>query len=268
MASDSSHVGSALAEDREFDEVDDGLDARARMGFLEHLDELRRRILYSLWAVLACLAVTFWFWRPMFLYLVSYFQAHSAGGDVIYTKATSGFMFSLKLSAISALIVASPFVFSQIWLFVAPGLYSREKRMAIPFVFFSSLLFFAGALFAHFVGFPTMWEFLASYQLGGVRFLPQLDDTFGFYAYTILGTGLVFQMPMLVFTLAKFGMVTAGFMARKLKYAVLIIFVVAAVITPSADVVSQTVIAAPMIVLYLVSIGVAWVFGKKKPREA
>src|SRR5262245_43385961 len=187
MASDSSNIGSVLAEDREFDEVDDGLDARGRMGFLDHLDELRRRILYSLWAVLACLAVTFWFWEPMYVYLVSYFKEYSNGGEVVYTSAAAGFMFSLKLSAIAALLLASPFVFSQIWFFVAPGLYSKEKRMAIPFVFFSTLLFLSGAMFAHFVGFPTMWKFLASYQIGGVKFLPNLDDTFGFYAYTILG---------------------------------------------------------------------------------
>ena len=267
MSPDSSHIGSTLTDDREFDEVDDGLDARARMGFLDHLDELRRRILYSLWMVLGCLSITFWFWQPMFLYLVEYFRVNSNGGQVIYNNATAGFMFSLKLSGIAALIAASPFVFSQIWFFVAPGLYSKEKRLAVPFVFFSTLLFISGAAFAHFVGFPTMWQFLASYQIGGVKFLPTLDDTFGFYAYTVLGSGLVFQLPMLVFTLARFGLVTAGFMLKNFKYAVLIIFIVAAIITPSADVMSQVVIAAPMLVLYIISIGVAWIFGKPKRKN-
>jgi len=267
MSTDSSHAGQALAGDRAFAEADQGLDERSRMGFLDHLDELRRRILYSLWAVLGCLAVTFWFWQPMFLYLVSYFHSHSGGGEVIYTKATAGFLFSLKVSALAALLAASPFVFTQVWLFVAPGLYAREKRMAVPFIFFSSVLFLAGAAFAHLVGFPTMWRFLASYQIGGVKFLPQLDDTFGFYVYTLLGAGTVFQMPMLVYALARFGIVTAGFLIRKMKYAILIIFVVAALITPSADVVSQSVIAAPMIVLYIISIGVAWLFAKKRTAE-
>ena len=265
----SSNISSThpLVADRDAED-DDGLDARARMGFLDHLDELRRRLLYSIIAVASCLAVTFWYWEPMFTYLVTYFKINSNGGEVVYTNATSGFMFSLKVSAVAALIVAAPFVFSQIWLFVAPGLYSKEKRMAIPFVFFSSLLFFCGAAFAHIIGFPTMWQFLASYQIAGVRFLPNLDDTFTFYTYTILGSGLVFQMPMLVFTLARFGLVTAGFLLRKTKYAILIIFIVAAIITPSADVVSQTVIAAPMIVLYAISIGVAWLFGKKRPKAS
>lgn len=264
MTTDSSRIGQAIADDSDLAAAEE-LDERSRMGFLDHLDELRRRILYSLYAVLACLAVTFWYWEPMFRYLVTYFKENSQGGEVVYTKAAAGFMFSLKVSGLAALVVAAPFVFMQIWLFVAPGLYRREKRMAIPFVFFSSALFFTGAAFAHFIGFPTMWRFLASYQIAGVRFLPQLDDTFGFYVYTLLGAGAVFQLPMLVFALARFGLVTARFLARHFKYAVLIIFVLAAVITPSADVVSQTVIAAPMIVLYVVSIGVAWMFGKKRP---
>ncbi|MCC7009324.1 MAG: twin-arginine translocase subunit TatC [Acidobacteria bacterium] len=267
MSTDSSRIGQTIAHDAEFEQAEE-LDDRSRMGFLDHLDELRRRILYSLYAVLGCVAVTFWYWEPMFRYLVSYFRDNSAGGEVVYTNATAGFMFSLKVSGLAALVVASPFVFMQVWLFVAPGLYRREKRMAVPFVFFSSLLFFAGAAFAHYVGFPTMWRFLASYQIAGVKFLPQLDDTFGFYVYTLLGAGIVFQLPMLVFALARFGLVTAKFLARHFKYAVLVIFVLAAVITPSADVVSQTVIAAPMIVLYIVSIGVAWLFGKKRPADA
>jgi sec-independent protein translocase protein TatC len=113
-----------------------------------------------------------------------------------------------------------------------------------------------------------MWKFFASYQLENVKFLATLDDTFSFYVYTLLGAGAVFQMPIVVFFLARFGIVTAGFLARKIKYAVLIIFIVAAVITPSADVVTQTVFAAPMLVLYILSIGVAWIFGKKRPRIA
>jgi len=147
-------------------------------------------------------------------------------------------------------------------------LYAREKRVVVPFVFFSSILFLGGAGFAHFIAFPMMWSFFASYQLYGVQFLPTLDLTLSFYIKIILGLGLIFQMPILVFFLARFGMVTAGFLVRKIKYAVLIIVIVAAVITPSADVVTQMVFAAPMFVLYLVSIIVAWMFGKKKTTEA
>jgi sec-independent protein translocase protein TatC len=237
---------------------------RSRMSFLEHLDELRRRILYSIYALAVCFAVTFWFWSEMYGYLVQYFVHNAPGTKLIYNQPMAGFMFSLKISGLAALIAASPFIFSQVWIFVAPGLYAREKRMAIPFVFFSSLLFIGGAAFAHLVAFPMMWRFFASYQLYDVQFLPTLDLTLSLYIKVIIGLGLIFQMPILVFFLARFGVVTAGFLWRKIKYAILIIVIVAAIATPSADVFSQLVFAAPMFVLYLVSIAVAWIFGKKK----
>jgi sec-independent protein translocase protein TatC len=163
------------------------------------------------------------------------------------------------------LIIASPFIFTQMWLFVAPGLYSKEKRLVVPFVLFSTLLFVSGAGFAHFVAFPAMWKFFASYQgLGGIKWLQNIDDTFTFYIGVILGLGLVFQLPLLVFFLSKFGVVSAKFLLKHFKYAVLAIFVIAAVITPSADVMTQLVFAAPMLGLYIVSIGVAAVFGKRR----
>jgi sec-independent protein translocase protein TatC len=237
---------------------------RSRMSFLEHLDELRRRILYSIYALAACFAVAFWFWSDMYGYLAQYFVQNAPGTRLVYTQPMAGFMFSLKIAGLAALIGASPFIFSQVWIFVAPGLYAREKRMAIPFVFFSSLLFIGGAVFAHLVAFPMMWRFFAGYQLYGVEFLPTLDLTLSLYIKVIVGLGLIFQMPILVFFLARFGMVTASFLVRKIKYAILIIVVVAAIATPSADVMTLLVFAAPMFVLYLVSIVVAWIFGKRR----
>lgn len=258
MASDST-LAAAIRED------DDAADDRGRMTFLEHLDELRRRLLYSVYVLIACCAITFYFWEPLFTYYVGYFGAQ--GGKLVFTQPMAGFMFSLKISALAGLAVASPFLFTQLWLFVAPGLYAREKRVVIPFVFFSSVLFFAGAYFAHTIAFPSMWNFFASYeQAGALEFLPTLDLTFSFYVKMVLGLGLVFQMPMLVFFLARFGVVTAGFMVKQFKFAVLLIVVIAAVITPSGDPVNLAVFSAPMLVLYIFSIGVAWLFGKKRPK--
>lgn len=253
---------SATPADMPIDDEQEHTDDHSRMSFLEHLDELRKRILYSVYALLAVCFVTFWYWQPMFEYLVSYFQQY--GGKMVYNQPMSGFMFSLKISALSALIITSPFLFMQAWLFVAPGLYAKEKKVVIPFVICSSLLFAGGAVFAHKIAFPLMWKFFASYQLAGVEFLPTLDLTFSFYVKVIIGLGLVFQMPILVFFLSRFGIVSAKFLVAKFKYAVLIIFIVAAIVTPSADIVSQAVIAGPMLVLYGVSIVVAWVFGKKR----
>jgi sec-independent protein translocase protein TatC len=177
-------------------------------------------------------------------------------------------MFWFKIGIFAGLILASPFIFAQLWFFVAPGLYTREKKVVIPFVVFSTLLFFSGASFSHFVAFPMMWTFFGTFARQDLlAFMPNIDVTFGFYMKMVLAIGLVFQMPMLVFFLARFGIVTARFLLAKFKYAVLIIFVVAAIITPSSDMVSQTVLAAPMIVLYGISIGVAWAFGKKKKKR-
>lgn len=253
--------GQAIAAD-ERDEFSEDVDDRSRMSFLDHLDELRRRILYSLYAVIASCLLTFWFVGQMFDYLTLYFQRY--GGQLIYTQPMGGFMFSLKIGALAGLILASPFVFSQVWLFVAPGLYAREKKVVIPFVVSSSALFLSGAWFAHAVGFPAMWRFFASYETTALSFLPDLSIVFGFYVKVVLGMGLVFQMPILVFFLAKFGVITARFMLKKFKYAVLGIFIIAAAITPSGDAVTLTVFAAPMLALYLLSVMVAWVFGKKR----
>jgi sec-independent protein translocase protein TatC len=264
MTPNSSHTGDAYADDAFVGE--EAKDDRSRMSFLDHLDELRRRILYSLYAVIACCAATLWYWDRMFRYLVTYFQAN--GGTLIYNRPAGAFMFSLKVGVLSGAILAAPFVFSQLWLFVAPGLYAKEKKVVVPFVICASSLFFGGAAFGHFVAFPSMWKFFASYQIAGLQFFPTIDDTFSFYVKTLLSVGVVFQMPVLVFFLARFGVVTAKFMITHLKYAVLIIFIIAALVTPSPDMVSQVIFAAPMLVLYLVSIVVAWIFGKKRPVAA
>lgn len=265
MSSDTTRVGPLMADD-EFTDTEEGLTDRSKMSFLDHLDELRRRILYSLYVLVACGAVTFYYWDPLFRFYVRYFQAY--GGKLIYTQPMAGFMFSLQISALAALIISSPFIFSQIWLFIAPGLYAKEKRVVVPFVFFSSLFFFGGGYFAHRVAFPAMWRFFASYEIDGLGFMPSLDVVFSMYVKTVLGVGLVFQLPMLVFFLARFGIVSARLMIRYFKYAVLVIIIVAAIITPTQDPVTLSIFAGPMLGLYVLSIGVAWLFGKKRPKEA
>jgi len=264
MSADGADPGTSLATTDATDEEE--LEERSRMSFLEHLDELRRRILYSFYVLIGCCLATFAVWRPLYEHLVAYFGEH--GGQLIYTRPMAGFVFSLKISALAGLIIASPFLFAQVWLFVAPGLYAREKKVIVPFVFFSSLFFFAGAYFAHRVAFPSMWAFFAGYEVaGGLGYLPDLDLTFGLYVKTILGLGLVFQMPMMVFFLARFGIISAGLMLRHFKYAFLGIVVVAAIITPTSDPVNLALFTAPMLVLYLISIGVAWLFGKKRSAD-
>ncbi|MBI3490551.1 MAG: twin-arginine translocase subunit TatC, partial [Acidobacteria bacterium] len=158
----------------------------------------------------------------------------------------------------------------QVWMFIAPGLYSKEKRMAYPFVFFTTMGFLAGAAFNHYIAFSFMMAFFASFNTPDLAFMPKLEDVFGLYSKMLIGMGVVFQMPTVVYFLAKLRLVTARFLAAHFKYAFLLIFIIAAVITPTGDMMTQTIFAAPMVGLYLLSIAVAWVVGPKreKPTES
>jgi sec-independent protein translocase protein TatC len=173
-------------------------------------------------------------------------------------------MLYIKVGLLSGLFVAMPFILWQLWLFIAPGLYSHEKRFAIPFVLFSSIFFFAGALFCHYIAFPATWRFFLGFESDLVHFMPKLGPTFSLYTKMVLAFGAIFQMPVLVLALARMGVITAGFLVKHTKYAVLIIFILGAVLSPGGDISSQVMMAGPMLVLYAISIGVAWIFGKKK----
>ena len=162
--------------------------------------------------------------------------------------------------------MASPYIMLQVWLFIAPGLYSNEKKLAIPFVLFTTVGFMAGAAFNHYISFPYMMVFFASFNTPDLAFMPKLEDVFGLYSKMLIGMGLVFQMPAVVYFLARMRLVTAGFLVRNFKYAILIIFIAAAVITPSGDMMTQAIFAAPMVGLYLLSIAIAWMFGPKRIR--
>ena len=235
------------------------------MSFLEHLDELRHRLVVSLAAVIVGFFASLFFIDRIFSFVMRPLQEILPhGGKLIYTEPTEAFMLQLKVAALAGLVLAAPLVMWQVWLFVAPGLYSREKRFALPFVFFSTFFFVAGAAFSHYVVFPTAWSFLASFTTDYMEFTPKVSSTFTLYARMLLAFGLVFQMPTVVLALARMGVVTAGFLVRHTKYAILIIFIVAAVVTPTSDVVTQALMAAPMIVLYGLSIVIAWIFGRRK----
>jgi sec-independent protein translocase protein TatC len=151
-----------------------------------------------------------------------------------------------------------------VWLFVAPGLYSHEKRFAVPFVLFSSIFFFAGAAFSHYIAFPVTWKFFIDFTPSFIVFMPKIGPAFSLYVKMLLGFGLIFQMPILVLALARMGVVTGGFLLRNFKYATLIIFILGAVLSPGTDVASQLMMAGPMMVLYTISIAIAYIFQKKR----
>jgi len=248
------------------EEDDDALDGR--MSFLDHLDELRKRLTHAVVALLVGFLAAFAFAaRAQEFVMEPLLKTLPAGAVFVYTEPGEAFFLQLKIAAILGLLFASPYVMFQVWLFIAPGLYANEKKFAIPFVLGTTVLFASGAAFSHYVVFPAAFQFFGGFSTDYVKFMPRIEPVFGMYAWMLLAMGVVFQLPMIIMVLARLGLVTARFLARNIKYAILIIFIVAAIATPSPDPVSQTIVAAPMTLLYVVSIGVAWVFQKKRNRD-
>jgi sec-independent protein translocase protein TatC len=235
-----------------------------KMGFLEHLDELRKRIIRSCIAVAAGMLVAFFFVDRLGNFILEpTLRILPPGEPLIFTRPGEGFAFYFDIALIGGVVLAAPFVMYQVWRFIAPGLYATEKRFAIPFVVLTSVGTVAGALFSHYVLFPSTIAFFSAFTSPSMKFTPRVEDTFELYKKMLLGMVLIFQMPTLVFFLAKMRLVTARFLWRNIKYAILIIFILAAVITTSSDPWNQTLFAMPMIGLYLISIGIAWLVGPK-----
>jgi len=248
------------------DEPDD--EGMGAMGFLEHLDELRKRIIRSCIAILVGMALSgVYIDRIANFVLDQIFRTLPAGSALIYTNPSDGFSFWFTITLIAGLVLAAPFVMYQVWGFIAPGLYTHEKKFVIPFVLLTSIGTILGALFSNYVLFPGMMKFFSTFSGPRLHMMPSINDTFDHYIRMMIGMVAMFQMPTLVFFLAKFRLVTARFLWRSLKYAVLIIFVIAALLTTSGDPYNQTMFALPMIGLYLISIAIAWVVGPKSDAE-
>jgi sec-independent protein translocase protein TatC len=238
------------------------------MSFLDHLDEFRTRLIRSAIAIAIGMAGTFFFVGQIFDFVFEPTRrVLPAGSTLIFNQPGEAFSLEITLALIAGVIVASPFVFWQVWLFIAPALRAREKKFAVPFVLLSSTGCVAGGAFAHYVLFPYMIAFFATFNTPRLVFMPRVSDVFDLYVRTVLAMMVVFQMPTLAFFLARFGMLTAGWLVRNFRYAVLVIFIVAAVLTPSADPWNQTIFALPMILLYGISIVIAWGFGPRRARR-
>jgi sec-independent protein translocase protein TatC len=244
---------------------DDDESPGAKMSFLEHLDELRKRIINAAIAVLVGILISFTFITRIYSFLMGpTMRALPAGSKLIYTEPGEAFSLYIMLSMIVGVVLASPFIMYQVWMFVAPGLYQNEKKLAIPFVVLSTLGFVGGAAFNHYIMFPWMMAFFASFNTRDLLFMPKLDSVFSLYTKFLIAMAVVFQMPTLVFFLAKMKLITARFLAKQFKYAILVIFILSAVITPTGDPMTQTVFALPMIGLYLVGIAIAWLVAPKR----
>ena len=244
------------------DDSDDA--AGGSMGFLEHLDELRKRIIRSCIAIGVAMAISAIFIDRIAAFVLNQiFRTLPANSALIYTNPSEGFSFWFNLTLIAGLVLAAPFVMYQVWGFIAPGLYTHEKKFVVPFVLLSSIGTILGAAFSNYVLFPGMMRFFATFSGPRLIMMPSINDTFDHYIRMMFGMVAVFQMPTLVYFLAKFRLVTARFLWRHLGHAILIIFIVAALLTTSTDPWNQTIFALPMIALYLISIVIAWIVSPK-----
>lgn len=232
---------------------------------LDRLDDLRRRLVRSAIAVVIGGVLGFTFISQIVDFILGPTrQALPAGVTLIYTQPGGAFSLYIQIAIIFGITVAMPYIMFQIWRLVAPIVPPSARRFAFPFAFFTTLGFVAGAAFTHYVAFPYIMAFFASFNTADLQFLPNLSDVFDLYTKMLLGMGAVFQMPTVVFFLARTGLVTAGLLLRSFRYAFLLIFIAAAIITPTGDMVTQAIFAAPMLGLYLLSIGIAWAFGRTR----
>ena len=237
------------------------------MPFLDHLEELRRRLIWSLASIAVAFGVC-WMFAQELVDFASVPIRSNAAVQLSILRPQDIFSLYFKVTLVAALFLAAPMVLTQAWLFIAPGLHRHERRWAIPFVLSASLLFATGGAFGYYIAFPAALQFLLDWILEA-RLVPMIDvnEYYSLFFTIIVALGVVFQIPAVIFVLSRIGLVTAGLLARKFKYAVLGSVVLAAVITPTQDLANLLIIAGPMVVLYAVGIGVAWVFGRRRERD-
>lgn len=231
------------------------------MSLLQHIEELRRRLIYCVAAVAVCFGVGWWYADKIFAKMsVPIKQAltnHGYDSQLVVTSPTDAFNLYLKIGLIVGIFVASPIILYQIWMFISPGLYRHEKRFMLPFLFLSVGLFLGGGIFGYKIVYPVALDFLIGYSKD---FKPMmLAHTYtDLFLTIILGLSLIFELPIVLGFAAMMGVVTAKFLFKHIRGAVFLCFVIAAVLTPTTDIMNMTIYAAPMVLLYVLSIGIAW----------
>ena len=246
---------------------EDEQELHGQMSFLDHLEELRKRIIHSLIAIGVALGICWTFADALFR-TVSRPILKAGIEKLVVSTPTEGFNLELKLALMAAVFLSAPFVLGQVWLFISPGLYKHERRYALPFIFFSTLLFIIGGLFGYFVAFPFALQFLLEWEKNmGVTALINASEYFDLFITVELGLAVIFEIPAVIFVLSRIGLVSGPFLLRNTRYAILVATVVAAVITPTTDIPNMMMMAIPMVALYLLGVIVAFVFGKKRTKE-
>jgi len=234
-----------------------------KMPFLEHLGELRKRIMWSLGAVLVGVAVTLNFTDRLMKFVRRPFDVAAPGQKLVFLTPTEAFWVYMKVALIAGMVLAMPMILYQIWAFIAPGLYAHEKRYAAPFVIIGSVFFLLGAAFAQLVVIPFAMRFLVSFPGADLAPMISINAYVDFILKFTLAFGVVFELPVVITLASRMGLVTPQWLARNRKYAILVNFIIAAVLTPTPDIFNQTLMAGPLIVLYELGIISARLFGRR-----
>ncbi len=238
-----------------------------RMTFLEHLNDLRKRIFYSFIVIILAVIPAWFFSKDIFEILARPVTQYLPAGEMLaFTSLTEPFMLYIKVSFLTAIFATSPFIFLQFWLFTAPGLYRKEKKYAVPFVFLTTFFFILGGLFGYLVVFPFACRFFIGMG-ADFQAVITVKQYFSLALRVLLGIALVFELPTLVFFLSRMGLITSRWMIKNFKYAVLAIFIIAAIITPTPDMITQSIIAGPMLALYGLSILIAFFSEKRRKKK-
>lgn len=233
----------------------------------EHLIELRQRLIYSFIALAVGFGVAYYFIDPIFDAVVMPLKkVLSKDSDVIFVAYSEGFFAYLKLAFVCGIFLSSPVILYEIWAFIAPGLYSHEKRIILPLAFISSLCFIGGGVFGYFVVFPAAFGFFAGYSGAGLKLMPNITEYLSFAIHLLLAFGLAFELPVFMLFLGMMGIVRAEWLRKWRRYAILIAFIVAAILTPTPDVVNQILMAVPLVVLYEFGILLVWMTERFVPR--
>lgn len=255
-------------ESAEESDGDEELDEEeAPMTFLQHLEELRKRFLRIFIACIIGFLACYSFAKPLFSMLMAPLVAVlPPDSTLIFTSLPEGFVTYLKVAFVAGIFSVSPYIFAQVWGFIAPGLYEHERKWMIPLAFLSAFFFVGGALFGYYVVFPFGCEFFMGFADEFIRPMPTLREYLGFSLKLLFAFGVIFELPLFIFFLARLGVVTAEGLRAKRKYAILVCFICSAILTPP-DVMTQTLMAGPLIILYEIGIWVAYFFGKRGGRK-
>lgn len=235
------------------------------MSFLEHLEELRWRLIKCVIAIIVGAAVAYAYSDWLFTIIWYPLQQASPGIKLHFFKVAEAFGTRLKLSTVAGLLAALPIVIFQIWRFVLPGLYSKEIKIVYPIVFFSTIFFVIGVVFCYFYMMPWGLKFLLGQAPPNTEATLMIGDYLNFFIWMVLSFGVVFQLPVVAYFLGKIGLLTSKFLASGRRYAIIIIAVVAAVVTPQPDFISQAMLFVPLYILYELSILIVKLTGKNEP---